>query len=224
MLYLCQIQVARSPRLWKHVGSPFASLVVLDQSRSVSRSRAIGHRWWRDQITPNFASQHQCKYSVGHLDQDDGVTFFGADLSEVHHVSFVAQQHHRHLLLLFPSSILSGRLQKKREKKIDLQKNIICLNWLPQLSNIVEAGPAEKLWITFKIMGEPFLITFNFDTALPICLETDSDEPMKRYELIIEIDCSVLKVRLFNRVEAGKYIWKNWPKKLRYYAGKPELP
>ena len=48
MLYLCQIQVARSPRLWKHVGSPFASLVVLDQSRSVSRSRAIGHRWWRD--------------------------------------------------------------------------------------------------------------------------------------------------------------------------------
>ena len=48
MLYLCQIQVARSPRLWKHVGSPFASLVVLDQSRSVSRSRAIGHCWWRD--------------------------------------------------------------------------------------------------------------------------------------------------------------------------------
>ena len=48
MLYLCQIQVARSPRLWKHVGSPFASLVMLDQSRSVSRSRAIGHCWWRD--------------------------------------------------------------------------------------------------------------------------------------------------------------------------------
>ena len=72
-------------------------------------------------------------------------------------------------------------------------------------------------------MGEPFLITFNFDTALPICLETDSDEPMKRYELIIEIDCSVLKVRLFNRVEAGKYIRKNWPKKLRCYARKPEL-
>ena len=51
-------------------------------------------------------------------------------------------------------------------------------------------------------MGEPFLITLNFDTALPICIETNSDEPMKRYELIIEIDCSVLKVRLFNRVEA----------------------
>ena len=48
MLYYCQIQVARSPRLWKHVGSPFASLVVLDQSRSLSRSRAISHRWWRD--------------------------------------------------------------------------------------------------------------------------------------------------------------------------------
>ena len=138
MLYLCQIQVARSPRLWKHVGSPFASLVLLDQSRSVSRVRAIGHRWWRDQITPNFASQHQCKYSVGHLDQDDGVTFFRADLSEVHHVSFVAQQHHRHLLLLFPSSILSGRLQKKQEQKTNLQKKCN----LPELV----ATAAEHSW------------------------------------------------------------------------------
>ena len=150
MLYLCQIQVARSPRLWKHVGSPFASLVMLDQSRSVSRSRAIGHHhWWRDH--PKLCKPASA--SVGHLDQDDGVTFFRADLSEVHHVSFVAQQHHRHLLLLFPSSILSGRLQKKQEQKMNSQKNIICLNWLPQLSNIVEAGPAETLSIAFNIMG-----------------------------------------------------------------------
>ena len=188
---------------------------MLDQSRSVSRVRAIGHRWWRDH--PKLCKP--ASVSVGHLDQDDGVTFFRADLSEVHHVSFVAQQHHRHLLLLFPSSILSGRLQKKQEQKINLQKNIICLNWLPQLSNIVEAGPAETLWITFNIIG-----TFSkFLTRLFLCLETGSDDPVKRYELIIEIDCSILKLDCSIGWSLGNISDKNDPKKLRCDAGKLEL-
>ena len=212
MLYLCQIQVARSPRLWKHVGSPFASLVVLDQSRSVSRVRAIGHRWWRDH--PKLCKPASMQILSGtsrprwccHLLQSWLV--WGAPCLLCCPAAPSA-----------PPSVLSLEhpewkvAKETRAKNEFAKKNIICLNWLPQLSNIVEAGPAETLWITFKIMGEPFLITFNFDTALPICLETDSDEPMKRYELIIEIDCSVLKVRLFNRVEAGKYIRKNWPTK-----------
>ena len=218
MLYLCQIQVARSPRLWKHVGSPFASLVVLDQSGSVSRVRAIGHRWWRDH--PKLCKPASA--SVGHLDQDGGVTFFRADLSEVHHVSFVAQQHHRHLLLLFPSSILSGRLQKKQMQKNEFAKKY----YLPELvATTVEhswSWPCGDTLNNIQYNGNP-LQSLSILTRLFLCLETGSDDPVKRYELIIEIDCSILKLDCSIGWSLGNISDKNDPKKLRCDAGKLEL-
>ena len=73
-------------------------------------------------ITPNFASQHRCKYSDQDQD-DDGVTFFRADLSEVHHVPLVSQKHHRHLFLLLSSSVLGlTLLNGKVPEKIKIVK------------------------------------------------------------------------------------------------------
>ena len=110
----------------------------------------------------------------------------------------------------FPRASWVEGCKRNKCKKNEFAKNIICLNWLPQLSNIVEAGPAETLWITFKIMGA----LSKFFTRLNECLETSSDEPMNWNRVFnIKVRVFIIKVRLFNRVEAGKYIWKKLPKK-----------
>ena len=111
--------------------------------------------------------------------------------------------------------------------KRNKSKKLICKKiYLPELvATTVEhswSWPCGDTLNNIQYNGNP-LQSLSILTRLFLCLETGSDDPVKRYELIIEIDCSILKLDCSIGWSLGNISDKNDPKKLRCDAGKLEL-
>ena len=137
----------------------------------------------------------------------------------MHHVSLVSQKHHWHLLLLLSSSVLSLMLLNwkveilfKEPTKVSRGANQLsickfvfpCLNRLPELTNIVEAGSGGGRHLTgsdFKrhltcLEVERHLYSERHLTCLDLERHAKSSKQGKHASLSVKA-CPYLKWRFF---------------------------
>ena len=125
-----------------------------------------------------------------------------------------------------PSALSLEHPEWKVAKETRAKNEFAKKYYLPELvATTVEhswSWPCGDTLNNIQYNGNP-LQSLSILTRLFLCLETGSDDPVKRYELIIEIDCSILKLDCSIGWSLGNISDKNDPKKLRCDAGKLEL-